>query len=228
MARGRIAYCSPALLAGEPLKEIYPSLFLILPARREAKTRLTYFIRRPAGNILFATKADISDAEPEIVAAGGVSLILLGDRHQGAPATVTMARRLGAPIMASSIEATALKKLGVEIDTPLAYRPCQFAPDLEIIPTPGHTKGAFSYLWTNGERKFLFIGDTIVPVDGSWRYWVSAPSRPEMLRTIEKLAALRFDVILSNSFAATPTGWMEASPQYRKAMFAELTQSLSR
>ena len=210
------------------MKEIYPSLFLILPVRPESKTRLTYLIRRPAGNILFATKADISDAEPDIAAAGGVSLILLGDRHHGAPVTVTMARRLGAPIMASSIEATALKKLGIEIDTPLPYRPCQLAPDLEIIPTPGHTKGAFSYLWTSGERRFLFIGDTIVPVDGSWQYWVSAPNRPEMRRTIEKLAALRFDVILSNSFAATPTGWMDAPPQYRKAMFADLSRSLSR
>ena len=169
----------------------------------------------------------MTDAEPDIAAAGGVSLILLGDRHQATSETVTMARRLGAPIIVSSIEATALKKRGIEIDTALPYQPCQLAPDLEIIPTPGHTKGAFSYLWTNGERRFLFIGDTIVPVDGSWKYWVSAPSRPEMRRTIEKLAALRFDVILSNSFAATPTGWLEAPPEYRKAMFAELSRSLS-
>jgi glyoxylase-like metal-dependent hydrolase (beta-lactamase superfamily II) len=210
------------------LKEIYPSLFLILPPGRESKIQLTYLIRRPAGNILLATKADMTEAEADIAAAGGVSLILLGDRHQATPETVTMARRLGAPIIVSSIEATALKKLGTEIDTALPYQACQLAPDLEIIPTPGHTKGAFSYLWTSGERRFLFIGDTLVPVDGSWKYWVSAPNRPEMRRTIEKLAALRFDVILSNSFAATPTGWLEAPPQYRKAMFADLIQSLSR
>jgi glyoxylase-like metal-dependent hydrolase (beta-lactamase superfamily II) len=188
---------------------------------------LTYFIKRPAGNILFATKADITDAEPDIAAAGGVSLILLGDRHHAAPETVIMARRLGAPVIASSIEATALKKRGIDIDTPLPYQPRQLAPDVDIIPTPGHTKGAFSYLWTSGERRFLFIGDTIVPVDGTWQYWVSPPSRPEMRRTIEKLAALPFDVILSNSFAATPSGWMEAPPQYRKAMFADLRRSLS-
>jgi len=201
---------------------------MILPPRPDAKIRLTYFIRRPAGNILLATKADMSDAEPDIAAAGGVSLILLGDRHHATPDTVTMARRLGARIIVSSIEATALKKQGVEIDTALPYQPCQLAPDLDIIPTPGHTKGAFSYLWTSGERRFLFIGDTIVPVDGSWKYWVSPPRRPEMRRTIEKLAALRFDVILSNSFAATPTGWLDAPPNYRKAMFAELMRSLER
>jgi len=107
-----------------------------------------------------------------------------------------MARRLGAPIIVSSIEATALKKRGIEIDTALSYQPCQLAPDLEIIPTPGHTKGAFSYLWTSGERRFLFIGDTIVPADGSWKYWVSAPNRPEMRRTTEKFAALRAQVLL--------------------------------
>jgi hypothetical protein len=48
-----------------------------------------------------------------------------------------------------------------------------------------------------------------------------------MRRTIEKLAALHFEVILSNSFAATPTGWLEAPPKYRKAMFAELSRSFS-
>jgi glyoxylase-like metal-dependent hydrolase (beta-lactamase superfamily II) len=209
------------------LKEIYPSLFLILPSGPDSKIRLTYLIRRPAGNILLATKADITDAEPDIAASGGVSLILLGDRHHATAETVTMARRLGAPIIVSSIEATALKKLGIEIDTALPYQPCQLAPDLDLIPTPGHTKGAFSYLWTSGERRFLFIGDTIVPVDGSWQYWVSPRSRPEMRRTIEKLAALRFDVILSNSFAATPTGWLDTPPKYRQAMFAELSRSLS-
>jgi len=211
----------------DQLKEIYPSLFLILPPERDSEARLTYFIKRPAGNILLATKADMTGAGPDIAASGGVSLILLGDRHHATPETVTMARRLGAPIIVSSIEAAVLKKSGVAIDTALPYQPCQLAPDLEIIPTPGHTKGAFSYLWTSGGRRFLFIGDTIVPVDGSWKYWVSPPRRPEMRRTIETLAALQFDVILSNSFAATPTGWLETPPNYRNSMFAELSRSLS-
>lgn len=187
---------------------------------------LTYFINRPAGNVLFATKADVTEAEPDIAAAGGVSLVLLGDRHHATPDTVRMARRLGAPISMSGTEAAVLKKLGIEIDTPLPFQPRQLAPDLEIIPTPGHTKGAFSYLWTHGERRFLFVGDTIVPVDGAWQYWVSAPNRPEMRRTIQKLSSLQFDVILSNSFAATPTAWLDAPPQYRKTMFAELRRSL--
>jgi hypothetical protein len=48
-----------------------------------------------------------------------------------------------------------------------------------------------------------------------------------MRRTIEKLSALDFDVILSNSFAATPSGWLEAPPRYRKAMFTDLSRSLT-
>jgi hypothetical protein len=39
-----------------------------------------------------------------------------------------------------------------------------------------------------------------------------------MRRTIGKLSALHFDVILSNSFAAAPSGWLEAPPQYRKVL----------
>jgi hypothetical protein len=48
-----------------------------------------------------------------------------------------------------------------------------------------------------------------------------------MLRTVHTLADLAFDVILSNSFAATPVAWVESDPAYRQAMVAELAASLS-
>lgn len=38
--------------------------------------------------------------------------------------------------------------------------------DLEVIPTPGHTPGATSYLWEHGDHRFLFTGDSIGIEDG--------------------------------------------------------------
>lgn len=208
------------------MKEIFPSLFLVGPEQPDGKTPFTYLLKRPAGNLLLATKADVA-ASRDIKAQGKVTHLLLGDRHHALSHTQAMADRFGAAIVCSDIEAAVLKKQGVHVAEPLPYRPAQFALDLEIIPTPGHTKGAFSYLWTHEGRRFLFIGDTIVPVDGGWQYWVTAPNRATMRETMKTLSQQSFDVILSNSFASTPVAWLEVSARSRAAMFAELGRSLA-
>jgi glyoxylase-like metal-dependent hydrolase (beta-lactamase superfamily II) len=209
------------------IREIFPSLFLLRPETPKAKTPFTYFLKRPDGNILFATKADVSPFVDEVNRLGGVAHMLLGDRHHGSQTTAALAAQFGTGLSASQIEATALRPLGVAVEKIIPYKRDQFAPDLEVVPTPGHTRGALSYLWTNQGRRFLFIGDTIVPVDGNWEYWVSKPNRPEMLRTVRTLAGIAFDVILSNSFAATPVAWVESDAEYRHTMFAKLAAKLA-
>jgi len=209
------------------MREIYPSLFLLRPDNPSDKTQFTYFLKRPDGNILFATKADLSPFVDELNRFGGVSHILLGDRHHASPATVALAKKLGTVLSASQVEAAALRRFGVTVDAIIPCQRHQFSVDLQVVPTPGHTRGALSYLWTNQGRKFLFIGDTIVPINGAWDYWVVRPNRAEMLRTVQMLADLAFDVILSNSFAATPVAWVESDPASRQAMVAELAASLS-
>lgn len=209
------------------MSEIYPSLFLLRLESSGEKTPFTYFLKRPDGNILFATKADISPFVDEVNGLGGVSHMLLGDRHHGVPATAALAKHFGVTLSASQIEATALRQHGVTVENIIPCKRHQFSHDLEIVPTPGHTRGALSYIWTNLGRKFLFVGDTIVPIDGGWTYWVSRPNRPEMARTVQTLAGITFDVILSNSFTATPVAWLDCDHEYRQTMFAKLGASLT-
>lgn len=185
-------------------------------------------IKRPNGNTLFATKADLTAFIPAINAAGPVRHLLLGDRHHGAAHTTGLARSLNCPIRCSAGEAKSLAKLGITIGQPLAERREPISADLEVVPTPGHTRGALSYLWTHGGRRFLFIGDTIVPVDDTWRVWVTRPNRPLMRDTLAMLVALRVDVVLSNSFAASPVPWRPvAGPQWAE-ICAEIAQNLDR
>lgn len=115
---------------------------------------------------------------------------------------------------------------GVTICAIVPFRRTQILPALEAIPTPGHTPGALSYLWTREGRRFLFVGDTIVPVDGEWRYWVSKANQGVMRESMRLLATLDPDVILSNSFAATPTAWIEVSPPAGAQLFAGLDRRL--
>jgi glyoxylase-like metal-dependent hydrolase (beta-lactamase superfamily II) len=209
------------------MKEIFPSLFVIGPDRPDGKTPFTYLIKRKAGNILFATKADTPARQKDIAAAGKVAHMMLGDRHHAFPHTEALAKRLDVPLSCSSIEAAVLMKKGINIAAPLPFEPAALTPEIDIIPTPGHTRGAFSYLWTKAGRKFLFIGDTIVPVDGEWKYWVTKVNRAQMRKTMQALSKVSFDVILSNSFASTPVPWFEVDAKSRAAIFKSLDRSLA-
>ena len=209
------------------ITEVLPSLFVIEPKRKAANTPVTYFLRRPEGNILLATKADINGAEAAIAKMGGAAHVLLGDRHHALPHTQAFAEKLGPGLTCSAIEAKALKSKGVAIAHVLPLQGAKLASDFEIIPTPGHTPGALSYLWTHKGQRRLFIGDTLVPVDGEWRYWVTAPKRAMMRETVRSLSKIAFDVILSNSFASTPTPWLKVDARARAAMFKALDANLA-
>jgi hypothetical protein len=209
------------------LQEIFPSLFWLRSPKRAAATPFTYVLRRPSGNLLLGTKENLSSFTDALESLGGIESILLGDRHHALPHSAAFARQCGVALTASDIEAKALRQAGVEVGNALPHARAQFADDLEIIPTPGHTRGAFSYLWTNGKRRYLFIGDTLVPQEGAWEFYVTRANRAEMLRTVQLLATLKFDVILSNSFTATPVAWLEVTSQSRARIFASVLERLS-
>jgi hypothetical protein len=210
------------------ITEIFPALYLLRPADAPPKTQFTYLLKRSDGNVLFGTKHDVRAHAAAIEALGGVGQVLLGDRHHALPATEKSAQRFGTVLTASQVEAKALATKGVKVGRQLEFERQSLGADLEALPTPGHTRGAFSYLWTQGGRRFLFIGDTLVPVAGAWEYWVVAPNRAQMLKTVDALSRVEFDVILSNSFAASPTAWMQVDGKYRRKMFADLRARLSR
>lgn len=183
------------------MKEILLNLFLIRDDDHASPTPFTYLALRPEGNILFATKADISPFYNAIEKKGGVSAVLIGDRHHVSQDTVKLSVHFNAPLIGSRIEAKVLGAKGFTLNASLPYEQRALGNDIEIIPTPGHTTGAFSYLWNNGVNKILFIGDTLVPVEKTWLYWVSPPSRKILADTLNRLKTFEFDHVVSNSFA---------------------------
>jgi glyoxylase-like metal-dependent hydrolase (beta-lactamase superfamily II) len=162
------------------IAEIYPSLFLLRNALSASQSQFVYLLRHDAGVVLFGTKADLSAHYGDLRALGRITHVLLGDRHHASAYTAQLAQHFDVPIGASQIEASVLK--GVTIRAIVPFRRTQILPALEAIPTPGHTPGALSYLWTREGRRFLFVGDTIVPVDGEWRYWVSKANQERHAR----------------------------------------------
>ncbi|WP_082074614.1 MBL fold metallo-hydrolase [Martelella endophytica] len=69
--------------------------------------------------------------------------------------------------------------------------------DIDIIPTPGHTAGSVMFLWTSGDHRVLFCGDSIWNHDGRWEAVVLGESkRQNYIASLEAIAELDFDVLI--------------------------------
>ena len=69
--------------------------------------------------------------------------------------------------------------------------------DFEVIPTPGHTAGATTFLWRSGRHRFLFTGDTIYLREGEWATAVLGSSdRDAYIESLELIRELDFDVLV--------------------------------
>ena len=83
------------------------------------------------------------------------------------------------------------------------------APDLEVIPTPGHTPGATAYLWDTGEHRLLFTGDTLYLRDGEWRAAVlDSSDRASYIESLELMRGLEFDVLVPWAASAGQAPYM--------------------
>lgn len=68
--------------------------------------------------------------------------------------------------------------------------------DFEVIPIPDHTAGATAYLWTNGEDRCLFTGDSLYLRNGEWRAAVLPSSdREAYVESLELLRDLDFNLL---------------------------------
>src|SRR5262249_25419164 len=69
--------------------------------------------------------------------------------------------------------------------------------DFEVIPTPGHTRGATAFLWASGDHRLLFTSDPIYLRDGEWVATVLGESdRASYVESLEILRDLDFDVLV--------------------------------
>ena len=182
--------------------ETIPNLYTIVPSDNTSPVAPTFLAVRPEGNLLFGNGAGAEEYFKKIEKLGPIIGVYIGDRHQGKTYSPA-AKHFKAPLCCSKEEAKVIKKKSVVIDEILPFEKHKIFNDMEVIPTPGHTVGALSYRWCSGKNKILFVGDTIVSVDGKWKIWVSKKNAPMMLETMEMLKELEFNYIAIGSFAVT-------------------------
>jgi glyoxylase-like metal-dependent hydrolase (beta-lactamase superfamily II) len=148
-----------------------------------------FLLRRERGNLLVysAKGLDVGGLE----ALGGVSRHYLNHRHEA----MFPAASSAAPVWVHEAERESVAKAYPVAGT-FSERH-RLADDFEVIPTPGHTRGATAYLWDSGENRFLFTGDSLYVRDGEWVAAVLESSdRERYIESLELIRDLDFDVLV--------------------------------
>lgn len=154
----------------------------------------SYFIVRPEGNILVDSPRFTPPLVQQLEEMGGVSLMYLTHRddiadHRQFAEHFSCKRVLHSDEISPKTQDVEIKLQGQD--------PITLAPDLLIIPVPGHTKGHTVLLYNN---KFLFTGDHLAWSDSQnqliafrrvcWYSW------SELQESMQKLTHYSFEWVL--------------------------------
>ncbi len=154
----------------------------------------SYLIQRPEGNILIDSPRYAPPLVKQIEAMGGIKYMYLTHRddvadHQKFQSHFKCERILHQDDIQSTTQEVEIKLSGSE--------PVELAPDVQLIPVPGHSKGHTVLLYQN---KFLFTGDHL-----AWSPYLKQLyafprfcwySWSEQIKSMEKLASYSFEWVL--------------------------------
>lgn len=151
-------------------------------------------LERDSGNLLIYSTGSLDADVEQLRSRGGVVRQYLNHGHEAmfgfAPAS------LSATLIHHRAEASAVAGRGGRGKA--FSRRHHLDEGFEVIPTPGHTAGATSYLWDAGDHRLLFTGDTIYLQDGEWVAAVleGQSDREQYIASLELIRELDFDVLV--------------------------------
>jgi glyoxylase-like metal-dependent hydrolase (beta-lactamase superfamily II) len=166
--------------------EVLPDVYYCGFASPDSYGASAWLVRRPDGNVLVDSPRAAAPLLTRIEALGGVRWMFLTHKDDVAD-HATFAERFGAQRLlhvADRTPATAGIERPVTGDVPV-----RFAPDLTILPLPGHTRGSMGLLLRDD---VLFSGDHLWARDGAlaagrsvcWYDWRAQIASMERLRDV--------------------------------------------
>ena len=151
----------------------------------------SYVLQRPGGSVIVYNSPGVSEAAAAIEQLGPPDRMLINHAHEA---------MYGRPDLDIDvwIHRADLQEVGKTLQIAGTFDQRQrIGSDIEVIPTPGHTPGTCSFLWNNGEHRFLFTGDFIWIEDGEWKAVVLNPAlRDQYLSSLALVRDLDFDVLV--------------------------------
>jgi len=154
----------------------------------------SYFVERPAGNVLVDSPRAAGPLLKTLAERGGVATLFLTHRDDVAD-HAALARRFGCRRVMHADDVTAGTRA---IECKIAGTgPARLDADLTVIPTPGHTRGHAVLLHRD---RYLFTGDhlawsrrrghLVAFRDACWWSW------EEQIRSMERLLSFDFTLVL--------------------------------
>ncbi|NEQ30032.1 MAG: MBL fold metallo-hydrolase [Leptolyngbya sp. SIO4C5] len=154
----------------------------------------SYFIQRPDGNVLVDSPRFAPPLVKQLEAMGGIRYLYLTHRNDVADHQ-KFREHFGCDRILHEADISPQTR-GVEMQL-AGLDPVQLAPDLLIIPVPGHTRGHTVLLY---QEKFLFSGDHLAWSSqlqqlhafrrACWYSW------SELIKSMERLAQYPFEWVL--------------------------------
>lgn len=151
----------------------------------------SFLLERPQGNVIVYNSPGIQSSADDIELLGGATRLVMNHAHEG----MYGGPGIDVPVFVGDRDradaAQSVPIAGTFVDRHM------IDDDLEVIPTPGHTPGSTSYLWDNGQHRFLFTGDSLWLENGEWAAVVLGSSdRTAILESLAVLRGLTFDVLV--------------------------------
>jgi hypothetical protein len=172
------------------LPGLYASAPQPLPFDSSLEIR-AFLLRRNRGNLLVYSVNTLASDAPAVRDLGGIARRYFNHWHEAMIAS----QRIDAPLYCHEKERASVAER-MPVHETFADRH-MLDEDFEVIPTPGHTRGATAFLWASGGRRFLFTSDTIYLRDGEWVATVLAESdRTSYIESLELIRDLDFDVLV--------------------------------
>jgi len=154
----------------------------------------SYFVERPAGNVLVDSPKAVPRLLDEFQRRGGIATMFLTHRDDVAD-HAAFASRFGCERVLHQADISGGTR---SVERPISgQEPISLADDLLVIPTPGHTRGHSVLLY---RQKYLFTGDhlawsarrgrLVAFRDACWYSW------EEQTRSMERLLDYSFEWVL--------------------------------
>lgn len=155
---------------------------------------LSYFVRRPQGNLLVDSPRFAAPLVGRIEGLGGVHTMLLTHRDDVADHAKFRERFECRRVLHRDDVSRGTAGIEYQPEDQLAV---DLAPDLLLIPVPGHTKGHVVYLY---REKYLFTGDHLAWDEENGRLYAFRRacwySWPAQIESMKRLLEFRFEWVL--------------------------------
>ncbi len=150
-----------------------------------------FLLERSRGNILIYSTTALERDVAALDDLGGVSRRYLNHWHEAMFAT-----ELDAPLFVHEHERARVEE-EMHVRGTFSRRHV-LDEDFEVIPTPGHTSGATSFLWDSGGHRALFTGDSVYLDGGEWvaALLEGSSDRDAYIESLEIIRGLDFDLLV--------------------------------